>query len=374
MNIEHGLVRTRLCCRFSAQAIANGCSRMRWRRTAEVWSSHAGCSARVGMSRLFRIATVLLAAGITQSTFAATATPGYPARPIRWIVAFPAGGGTDLVARTLAPKLTELLGQQVVVDNRAGASGAIGAEIVARASPDGYTLLFGTSGALGVLPLLTPKLPFDTFRDFAPISMLSVIPQLLVVHPGIPANSVKELIALAKSMPGKLNYASSGVGSPNHIAAELFSAMAGITMTHVPYKGAAPSIADLLGGQVQLLINPIQALVPHVKSGKLRALGVGSATRSVALPDVPTVAEAGLPGYEYVLWYGMFAPRQTPAPIVKRLHTHVASILSQPDIVKQFAVQGVDARSATPEEFIRYMRAESERLARVIKTAKIKLE
>lgn len=330
------------------------------------------------MSIRYSLGVVLLVANLAQSAPAAVATaavtPGYPARPLRWIVAFPAGGGTDLVARTLAPRLTELLGQQVVVENRVGAAGVIGAELAARATPDGYTLLFGTSGALGVLPLLSAKLPFDTVRDFVPISMLAVIPQLLVVNPALPAQSVKELIALAKSTPGKLNYASSGVGSPNHIAAELFGAMAGITMTHVPYKGAAPSIADLLGGQVQLLINPIQALVPHVKSGKLRALGVGSATRSVALPDVPTIAEAGLPGYEYVLWYGMFAPKQTPGPIVKRLHAHVASILAQPDIVRQFASQGVDARSATPEEFVRYMRAESDRLARVIKSAKIKLE
>jgi tripartite-type tricarboxylate transporter receptor subunit TctC len=331
-----------------------------------------------GMAQVLRTAVVLLAAGVAQSAFAATATTvaasSYPSRPIRWVVAFPAGGGTDLVARTIAPKLTELLGQPVIVDNRAGAAGAIGAEIVARAAPDGHTLLFGTSGALGVLPLLSPNLPFDTVRDFAPISMLAVIPQLLVVNSTSSANSVKELIALAKTMPGKLNYASSGVGSPNHIAAELFSSMTGITMTHVPYKGAAPSIADLLGGQVQLLINPIQALVPHVKSGKLKALGVGSTTRSVALPDVPTIAQAGVPGYEYVLWYGLFAPKQTPAPIVTRLNAHLVSILSQPDIVKQFALQGVDARSANPEEFTRYMRAESERLARVIKSAKIRLE
>jgi tripartite-type tricarboxylate transporter receptor subunit TctC len=374
MIIERGLVKTGPACNLLSAVMANKRCRMRRDRAAKVGSSHPSGSARSARARFCRVAAVLLAASVLQPAIAATATPGYPARPIRWVVAFPAGGGTDLVARTIAPRLTELLGQPIVIDNRAGASGVIGAEIVARATPDGYTLLFGTSGALGVLPLLSSKLPFDTVRDFAPVSMLSVIPQLLVVHPGISANSVKELIALAKSMPGKLNYASSGVGSPNHIAAELFSYMAGVNMTHVPYKGAAPSISDLLGGQVQLLINPIQALVPHVKSGRLRALGVGSATRSVALPEVPTIAEAGLPGYEYVLWYGMFAPKQTPAPIVTRLHAHVASILANPDIVKQFATQGVDARSAAPEEFVRYMRAESDRLARVIKSAKIKLE
>ena len=203
---------------------------------------------------------------------------------------------------------------------------------------------------------------------------MATIPQLLVDNTGVAANSVKDLIALAKSQPGKMNYASSSVGSPNHIATELFSSMVGITMTHVPYKGAAPSIADLLGGQVQVLVNPIPPLAQHVKSGKLRALGVGGATRSPALPEVPTIAEAGLPGYEYVLCYGMFAPKVTPAPIVQRLHGHVAAILSQPDIVRQFAGQGVDARSATPEEFTHIMRADTQRLARVIKAAKIKLD
>jgi len=305
---------------------------------------------------------------------AATATPGYPSRPIRWVVTFPAGGGTDIVARTLAPKLSEMLGQPFVVDNRGGASGAIGTEIVARAAPDGYTLLFGTSGALGVLPLLASNLPYDPFRDFAAISLLVVIPQLLVVHPSIPANSVKELIALAKAAPGKLNYATSGMGSPNHLANELFNTMTGTVMTHVPYKGAAPGVTDLLGGQVQLMFNPMPALVPHVKSGKLRALGVGGATRSPALPDVPTVAEAGVPGYEYVLWYGFFAPAKTPRPIVTRLNEHIVSILAQPDIAQRLAAQGAEARATTPEEFTRFMRAEVERLSRVIKAAKIKLE
>ncbi len=325
-------------------------------------------------SRFCRIACALLCVTFAQSAIAATATPGYPARPIRWIVTFPAGGGTDIVARMVGAKLGELLGQQVVVDNRGGASGVIGTELAARAAPDGHTLLFGTSSALVILPLLSNKLPFDTFRDFAPVSLLVTIPQLLVVHQGIAANSVKELVALAKATPGKLTYATSGLGSPNHLATELFNTMTGVTMTHVPYKGAAPGITDLLGGQVQLMFNPMPALVPHVKSGKLKALGVGSAARSPALPDVPTVAEAGVPGYEYVLWYGMFAPRQTPAPIVARLNAHVVSILAQPDIVRQLAVQGADARSTTPDEFTRFMRAESERLARVIKTAKIRLE
>lgn len=267
------------------------------------------------------------------------ATPGYPSRPIRWVVTFPAGGGTDIVARTLAPKLFEALGQPLVVDNRGGATGAIGTEIVARAAPDGHTLLFGTSGALSALPLLNSKLSYDAFRDFSPISLLVIIPQLLVVSQTFPASTVKDLIALAKAAPGKLGYATSGLGSPNHLATELLNTMAGISTLHVPYKGAAPGIADLLGGQVQFMFNPTPALVPQVKSGRLKALAVGSVTRSPALPDVPTVAEAGVPGYEYVLWYGFFAPAKTPANIVARLNAVTTDILAQPDIVQRLAAR-----------------------------------
>ena len=308
------------------------------------------------------------------ASYAATTTPGYPSRPIRWVVTFPPGGGTDIVARTLSAKLSELLGQPLVIDNRSGAAGAIGTEIVARAAPDGHTLLFGTSGALGVLPLLNSKLTYDPFRDFAPISLLVVIPQLLVVNQGYPANSVKELVALAKASPGKLNYATSGLGSPNHLATELFNTMAGIGTTHVPYKGAAAGIADLMGAQVQFMFNPMPALVPLVKSGKLKALGVGGTTRSPALPDVPTVAEAGVPGYEYVLWYGFFAPAKTSVSIVTRLNEHVLAILAQPEVVQRLAAQGAEARGNSPAEFTLFMRTERERLARVVKAAKISLE
>jgi tripartite-type tricarboxylate transporter receptor subunit TctC len=316
----------------------------------------------------------LLCAVSTAHAVAATATPGYPSRPIRWIVTYPPGGGTDIVARTIAPKLSELLGQPVVIDNRGGAAGIIGTEMGARAAADGHTLLFGTSSGLIISPLLSSRLPFDTFRDFAPVSLLVTIPQMLVVHPGVPANSVRELIALAKASPGKLNYATSGAGAPNHLATELFNTMTGITMTHVPYKGAAPGIADLLGGQVQLMFNPMPALLPQVKSGKLRALGVGSAQRSPAAPEVPTVAEAGVPGYEYSLWYGLFVPAQTPRPILTRLNEHIAAILAQPDMVQRLAAQGAEASANTPDAFSRFMRAESARLARVIKAAKIRLE
>ena len=268
---------------------------------------------------MHRALLLLLAPVIAQ---AAAVTPGYPARPIRWVVTFPAGGGTDIVARTVAQPLSEMLGQHVVIDNRGGAAGAIGTEIVARAAPDGHTLLFGTSGALSVLPLLSARLPYDPYRDLLPVSLLVDIPQLLVVNIAFPAQSVKELVAMARSSPGRINYASSGMGSPNHLATELLNTLMGIVTTHVPYKGAAPGIADLLGGQVQFMFNPMPPLVPQVKAGKLRALGVGSSTRSPALPDVPTVAEAGVPGYEYVLWYAMFVPAGTPRSIVMRLNEH----------------------------------------------------
>ncbi len=320
------------------------------------------------------VAGVLLFAVPATVVYAATATPGYPSRPIRWIVTYPPGGGTDIVARTIAPKLSELLGQPVVIDNRGGASGIIGTELAARAAPDGHTLLFGTSSGLIISPLLSSALPFDTFRDFAPVSLLVTIPQMLVVHPGVLANSVKELIALAKAAPGRLNYATSGAGAPNHLATELFNTLTGITMTHVPYKGAAPGIADLLGGQVQLMFNPMPALMPQVKSGKLRALAVGSAQRSPAAPEVPTVAEAGVPGYEYSLWYGVFVQAQTPRPVVTRLNEHIVAILAQPDMVQRLAAQGAEASSNSPEALTRFMRVESERLARVIKAAKIRLE
>jgi tripartite-type tricarboxylate transporter receptor subunit TctC len=290
------------------------------------------------------------------------------------VVTFPAGGGTDIVARTVAQPLSEMLGQHVVIDNRGGAAGAIGTEIVARAAPDGHTLLFGTSGALSVLPLLSPRLPYDPYRDLLPVSLLVAIPQLLVVNTAFPAQSVKELVALARSSPGRINYASSGMGSPNHLATELLNTLMGIVTTHVPYKGAAPGIADLLGGQVQFMFNPMPPLVPQVKSGKLRALGVGSTTRSPALPDVPTVAEAGVPGYEYVLWYAMFVPAGTPRNIVMRLNEHVTDILARPEVVKRLAAQGAEARATTPEDLTRFMTSESARLGKVIKAAKIRLE
>jgi tripartite-type tricarboxylate transporter receptor subunit TctC len=307
-------------------------------------------------------------------SLAMSAESDYPNRPIRLIVPFPPGGGTDIVARTVCAKLTDGWGQQIIIDNRGGASGVIGADTVAKSMPDGYTLLFGTPGALVINPLLNSKLPYNANRDFAPVSLLALNPQLLAVHPSLPVNTVKELIALAKAQPGKLNYASVGEGTPNHLAMELFKSMTGTNMVHVPYKGAAPAVTDLVGGHVQLMFNPMPPLLPHVKSGRLRALAVGGAQRSIALPDIPTVAEAGVPGYEYVTWYSIVAPAKTPRAIVNAINTRLAAVLANPDVALRLSSQGAEPRSSTPEELAGLMRADSTRLGNIIRFAGIKGE
>ncbi len=298
----------------------------------------------------------------------------YPTRPIRWIVTYPPGGPTDVVARAIGAKLTEAWGQQVVIDNRAGAGGVIGTDLAAKAVPDGYTLLFGTSAGLTINPALSSKLPYDAVRDFAAVSLLVLNPQILVLHNAVPANTVKELVALAKARPGQLNYASVGLGSPNHMGMELLKALTGIDIVHVPYKGTGPAITDLLGGQVQLMFNSMPSVLPLVASGKLKGLAVGSAQRSPAIPELPTVAEAGVPGFENVTWYGMFAPAKTPPEIIARLNKQVVQILAAPEMTQRLSSQGAEPRSSTPEELVKFMRVESERWKKVIKTAGIKLE
>jgi tripartite-type tricarboxylate transporter receptor subunit TctC len=293
---------------------------------------------------------------------------------VRFIVTFVPGGGTDIVARMVGQKLSEAWGQQVIVDNRGGAGGIVGTEIAASAAPDGHTLLFGTSSGLVINPLLKRGLRYDAVRDFAPISLLTTNANLLVVHPGIQANSVKQLIALAKASPRALNYATAGEGSPSHLVMELFNAMTGTQIVHVPYKGAGPAVTDLLGGQVQLTFNPIPPLLPHVKSGKLRALAVSSAQRSQAVPDVPTVAESGVPGFEYVLWYSMFAPAKTPKAVIERINAEVVRILAQPDVKQRLIAIGADPRSSTPEELARFMKTDTERLRKIIQSAGLKAE
>ncbi len=316
----------------------------------------------------------LLACASGSPAYSADLAPAYPNRPIRLIVPFPPGGGTDIVARAIVVKLAEGWGQQIIIDNRGGAGGVIGADTVAKSTPDGYTLLFGTPGALVINPLLNSKLPYDAMRDFAPVSLLALNPQLLAVHNSLPVNTVKELIALAKAQPGKLNYASVGEGTPNHLAMELFKSMTGTDMVHVPYKGAAPAVTDLVGGHVQLMFNPMPPLLPHVKSGRLKALAVGGTQRSSALPDVPTVAEAGVPGYEYVTWYSIVAPAKTPRAIINKLNARLAAVLVMPDVAQRLSVQGAEPRASTPEELTRFMQDDTRRLGGIIRFAGIKGE
>ena len=298
----------------------------------------------------------------------------YPSKPIRWIVTYPPGGPTDLIARAVGAKLSAAWGQQVVIDNRAGAGGAIGTELAAKSVADGYTLLFGTSGGLTINPALISTLPYDPVRDFAPVSLLVINPQILVVHPSVPVSTVKELVAYAKARPGKLNYASVGQGSPNQLGMELLKTLTGIDLVHVPYKGTGPAVTDLLGGQVQLMFNSMPSVLPLVKTGKLKGLAVGSAHRSPAAPDIPTVAEAGVPGFENVTWYGMFAPAKTPAEIIARLNSEVVKILADPEMAQRFASQGSEPRSSTPAELAAFMRVEAVRWGKVITAAGIKLE
>jgi tripartite-type tricarboxylate transporter receptor subunit TctC len=320
------------------------------------------------------IAAAAAIAACAAASRAAEPAAGYPSRPVRLMVTFPAGGGIDIIARAVAQKLVDALGQQFVVDNRGGGGGVIGTEIVARAAPDGYTLLVSTGTGFIINPLLHSKLPYDPFKDFAPVTLLAVNPTLLVVHPGLPVTSVKELIAYARGKPHQLNYASAGNGSPIHLGMELFKSLTGTDMVHVPYKGSVPALTDLVGGQVQVMLNTMPATLPHVRAGKLRALAVGSAKRARAVPDIPTVAESGVPGFEAVTWAGLSAPAKTPAAIVDKLNAAVARGLADADIVQHLSTQGAEPQPTTPAAFLRYMREESERARKVIQLAGIKVE
>jgi tripartite-type tricarboxylate transporter receptor subunit TctC len=309
----------------------------------------------------------------------ATAAPlcaaqDYPTRPIRVVITFPPGGTTDFVGRPIAQKLSEHYGQSVVVDNRGGAGGVIATMIVAQAPADGYTLLLGTSAGMLINPLLNPKLPYDAFRDFSPVSRTNINPQALVVNAALPVNTVKELLAYAKANPGKLNVASSGVGTPNHLGAEMLKYLAKIDIVHVAYKGGGPAMTDLIGGQVQLQFSSIPTVLAHVKAGRIKMLAIGSGKRSPALPDVPTIAEAGVPGYEYTTWYGIFGPRGMHRSIVAQLNQAVAKALTAPDVYQRLMSQGAEPSPSSPEELTRYMREESARWAKLIKAANIKVE
>jgi tripartite-type tricarboxylate transporter receptor subunit TctC len=297
----------------------------------------------------------------------------YPAKPVRMIVTFAAGGGTDLVARAVSPKLSELLGQPVVVENRAGANGAVGADAVAKAPADGYTLCVCAAGTMVVGPHLT-KQPFDTFRDFAPVSLLATNPFVVTVNPAVNARSVRELIELAKANPGKMNYGSSGIGGAPHLSTELFKHMTGVNMVHVAYKGLGPAMTDLLGGQIQVMLADVGVVAPHVRSGKLRGLAVTSAERSTAVPDLPTVAEAGVPGYASGTWYGVLAPAGTPAAVLARLSADIGKVLGMPEIGSALIAQGVEPAPMTPQQYASFIRAEYAKWGKVIRDAGIKLE
>ena len=294
----------------------------------------------------------------------------YPVRPIRLVVPSAPGGGTDLSARVIAPKLSERLGQQVLVDNRGGGGSVIGNEIVAHAPPDGYTLLMGIS-TLAILPSMVSKLPYDTLKDFAPIALVVRVSNALTVHPSVPATSVRELIALARSKPGVLTYASAGSGTNPHLSAELFLVMTKLSMVHVPYKGSGPATVGLISGETALSFPSVPSVINYLKAGRLRALGVTTARRSEALPKVPTIAEAGVPGYEAQQWFALAAPGATPRAIIDRLHAELMMVLKDPDVVRNFAAQGAEIVGSTPEQFAAYLTSELAKWARVIKAAGI---
>jgi len=317
---------------------------------------------------------VVLAAAVLTSTAGDALAQTYPTKYIRVFVPAPAGGGTDILARIIGQKFTESWGQQVVIENRGGASGTIAAEMAAKSAPDGYNLFMIYSGILTINPSLFKKLPYDPIKDFEPVAIFVQVPNILVVHPSVPVKSVKELIALAKSKPGQLNCASSGIGVSNYMCMELFKGMTGVDWMHIPYKGGAPAMIDLLGGQVQVMFNNLVELAPHIKAGKLRALAVATPKRISAMPDLPTVAEAGVPGYEVLLWYGMVAPAGTPKEIIKKLNTEILKIQQMADVKERLDKMGAEPIDYTPEQMADYIKVEMAKWAKVIKDAGVKPE
>jgi tripartite-type tricarboxylate transporter receptor subunit TctC len=318
---------------------------------------------------------LVIVAGLAASLLAAAAlAQGYPAKPIRLIVPFAAGGGNDNIARLVGKQLSESLGQPLVIDNRPGAGGVLGAELAAKAAPDGYTLFLGGVGSHAVNPNLNANLPYDPIRDFAPVALLASAPLILVVHPSVPAASFKAFVALARSKPGQLNYASNGNGTSSHLAAVMFDSMAGVDMVHVPYKGLSPALTDLLSGRVQLMFSSVVAILPHIRAEKLRGLAVTGAKRMPSMPDLPTIAESGLPGYEASSWYGVLAPAGTPREIVVKLNAEFVKALAQPEVRTSLVAEGAEPIGGTPEQFGAYIISEKERMGKLIREAKIRLE
>jgi tripartite-type tricarboxylate transporter receptor subunit TctC len=312
--------------------------------------------------------TLLVATACIASAPAGAAE--FPSRPIRLVIGFAPGGGTDTTARALSTKLTASLGQQVIVDNRPGHSGTIAADIVSKATPDGHTVLLGTI-ALVINPILTKSMPFDTFKDLLPVTQAVDSTNILIVHPSVPAKSVKELIALAKAKP--LNGGSSGIGGTGHLAVELFNLQAGVKITHVPYKGGGPAMVDLLAGNIHLIFATAASSIAHIKAGRARPLAVTTAKRSALVPELPTVAEAGVPGFEANNWNGFFVPAKTPRPVVNKLNKELGAALLLPDIKAFLFKQGLDAAPGTPEQFAKYMKSESAKWTKVIQAAGVKV-
>jgi tripartite-type tricarboxylate transporter receptor subunit TctC len=305
---------------------------------------------------------------------AVAADTTFPTRPVRFVVGYPAGGTTDIAARLIAQKLSPVFSQSVVVDNRAGASGTIGATLVAKSEPDGHTLSFAASPEAAIYRALMKTLPYDSLKDFQPITLVGRVPFMLVVHPSVNANSVKELVALAKAKPGTLNFASFGNGTSNHLVGEAFRAATGINIVHIPYKGSAPAIADLLGGQVQMSFDTIPVVLPQARAGKLRALAVATAKRSPLAPTVPTMDEAGVAGFAGGTWFGVLAPAQTPSRIVERLASEIGTILRAPDVAQNFNDRGIEPVGNSPAEFRAFIESESQRWLKVAQDAGVKPE
>jgi tripartite-type tricarboxylate transporter receptor subunit TctC len=315
----------------------------------------------------------LLAAAIAVIAPAQSVAQKFPEKPVRFIVPFPPGGGNDILARVLAPKMAEFLGQPVVIDNRAGAGGNIGTDLAAKSPPDGYTIVLA-SNQVTMNPALFSKLPFDIEKDFAPVALAASVPIVLVVHPSVPANNVRDLIALAKANPGKYNYSTPGAGTPQHIAYEVFNHAAGTKVTHVPYKGTGPAIADLIAGQVQTAFGTLPSLEQHVKAGKLRALAIATPKRSQSMPNVPTVAESALAGFDVPLWYSILAPAGTPGPILARLSADVAKALAAPEVRDRLASQGFEISYLPPEQMSALMKGDIARWGKALREIGLKLD
>jgi tripartite-type tricarboxylate transporter receptor subunit TctC len=298
----------------------------------------------------------------------------YPARPVRLIVPFPPGGAVDILGRAIATKLGEALGQQVVIDNRAGAGGAVGGEVAARSAADGYTLLMGSTTTMSINQYLYTRLPYDPAKDFVPVTLVAFVPHVLVAGPAVPAQTLKEFIALAKANPGKFNYASAGNGTPHHIAAEMFKQMAGVDLVHIPYKGTGPAVTDLVAGQVSFMSVEMLAAMPMVAAGKLHALGIATAQRNPGAPNLQTVGEAGLPGFEVTSWYGVLAPAGTPRDITARLATEIAKIVASTDFRERLAALGATPVGNTPDEFGAFMRRESAKWEKAVKASGARLD